>query len=315
MKKLLFIFTLFFGFNLMAENIQYVELDNGYKVWTKRVGHGPIKVLTLHGGPGVSHEYLEDSFKNRFPEDEFEVIFYAQLGSFNSDQPDDLSLWAVDRFREEVEKVRKALELDQFYIFGQSWGGMLAIEYALKYQQHLRGLILSNTPGSIQSYETYINQLRLQLPTETQEQLRSYEEKKDFSNPDYQKLMIEEVYSRHVCRLNPWPEALALTFQHMNEKVYLTMQGPNEFIISGNFKNWNRWDDFPKISVPTLVISGRHDTINPADSIKMAGLIPQGKAKICENGSHLSLYDDADNYFSAMLEFLRVSTHPLQSFQ
>lgn len=307
MKKIVFIFALFFGINLMAENIQYVELDNGYKVWTKRVGHGPIKVLTLHGGPGVSHEYLEESFKSRFPENEFEIIYYAQLGSYNSDQPDDLALWTVDRFREEVEQVRKALRLDQFYLYGHSWGGMLAIEYALKYQQSLKGLILSNTPASIQSYETYINELRLGLPPNVQTLLKSYEENSDFSNPSYQKLMLEEVYSRHLCRLQPWPEGLIQGFQHLNEKVYMTMQGPNEFIILGNFKNWNRWDDFPKISVPTLVISGGYDTINPADTLKIAGLIPNGKAKICENGSHLALYDDADNYFSAVLEFLRSS--------
>ncbi len=305
MKKLICIFTLFFGVNMMADTVQYVELESGYKVWTKRVGHGPIKVLTLHGGPGCSHEYLEDSFDGYFPPDEFEIIYYAQLGSYNSDQPDDVSLWTVDRFREEVEEVRRALQLENFYLYGQSWGGMLAIEYALKYQSHLKGLILSNTPASIDSFEAYINDLRLQLPEDAQKQLKTFEDQKDFANPDYQKLMIEEVYSRYICRLQPWPEALAMTFQHLNEKVYLMMQGPNEFTITGNFKNWDRWKDLPQIKVPALVISGRYDTINPADTIKIAELIPLGEAKICEKGSHLSLYDDRENYFKALLEYLR----------
>ena len=305
MHKLLIILSFFFAIHLSADTTEYIKLDNGYKVWTKRVGHGPIKVLTLHGGPGCSHEYLEESFKHFFPPDEFEVIYYAQLGSYHSDQPDDLSLWTALRFREEVEQVRKALKLEDFYLYGHSWGGMLAIEYALEYQNHLKGLILSNTPGSIDSYLTYINQLRNALPLEIQNELSGYEEEQDYFNPGYQKLMLEEIYSRHLCRLQPWPEAITATFQHLNETVYLTMQGPSEFVITGNFKDWDRWNDFSKITVPTLVISGRYDTINPADTHKIAALIPQGTAKICENGSHLALYDDEEAYFKAVIDFLR----------
>lgn len=305
MKFLGILVSLLIPFTVSAHTVQYVEVGNDFKVWTKRVGHGPIKILTLHGGPGVSCEYLEDSFTKYFPPDQYEIIYYAQLGSLNSDQPDDPSLWKIERFREEVETVRKALKLENFYLYGQSWGGMLAIEYALKYQHHLKGLILSNTPGSIASYETYIQTLRSKLPTQVQNQLQAYEKNSDFSNPKYQQLMTDEVYSRHICRLKPWPNALQQTFQHMNEKVYLTMQGPNEFLITGNFKNWDRWKDFPQIEIPTLVISGRYDTINPDDTIKIAKLMPKGTSKICEKGSHLSLYDDADPYFGSLREFLR----------
>jgi len=305
MKKIVFFFALFFGVTMIADTVQYVKLDNGYKVWTKRVGHGPTKILTLHGGPGCCHDYIENSFQKVFSPDEFEIVYYDQLGSFLSDQPDDASLWTVERFCEEVEQVRKALQLDDFYLYGHSWGGMLAIEYALKYQHHLQGMILSNTPGSIKSYEVYIRELRSKLPVEVQQQMIWYEKENDFLNPEYQKLMLEKVYSVHLCRLNPWPDDLMLSFQRLNEQPYHTMQGPNEFVITGNFKDWDHWSDFSSIRVPTLVISGRHDTINPADTAKIASLIPNSSFKVCENGSHSSMYDDAENYFNALFDFLQ----------
>ncbi len=305
MKQIVRCLILFWGLTAMADTIEYVQLDNGYKVWTKRVGHGPIKILTLHGGPGCSDEYIEAAFEKVFSPEEFEIIYYDQLGSFRSDQPDDLSLWTVERFREEVELVRRALNLTDFYLYGQSWGGMLAIEYALKYQRHLKGLILSNSPGSIASYEVYIQQLYSELPLEIQHQMQTYEENKEYTHPAYQKLLFDHFYSRHICRLQPWPEGAASAFDHINLAVYHTMGGPSEMTILGNYRNWDRWDDLSKIKVPTLVISGRYDTINPADTLKIAALIPNATPKICENGSHLALYDDPDAYFKAIFAFLR----------
>ena len=285
------------------DGAEFIQLDNGYRVWTKRIGHGPIKILTLHGGPGCTHEYFE-CLEDFFPKDRFQIIYYDQLGSHYSDQPDDPSLWTVDRFREEVEQVRKSLGLENFYLYGQSWGGLLAIEYALKYQAHLKGVILSNITGSVESYVTYLNQLRSQLPESVQNRLRFYEEKGDFQNPEYEKVMLEEVYSRYLCRLQPWPEPLLRSFGHLNTKVYQTIQGPNEFVVMGNFKDWNRWNDLSKITIPTLLISGRYDTMNPQDVQKMGLLIPHSKVKICENGSHCAMYDDQENYFQAIHAFL-----------
>lgn len=305
MRLILSFITFVLGATAMANSVQIIGLDNGYKVWTKRVGHGPIKILTLHGGPGCCHDYIENAFQKVFSPEEFEIVYYDQLGSYFSDQPNDSSLWTVERFREEVEQVRKALELDHFYLYGQSWGGMLAIEYDLKYPQYLKGLILSNTPGSLKSYEAYLGELRLKLPEEVQQQMRHYESEGDFSHPEYQRLVFERVYSLHICRLNPWPDALMLSFERLNEQPYHTMQGPNEFIITGNFKNWDRWSDLSLIHVPTLVISGRYDTINPADTAKIASLIPNASFKVCENGSHLSMYDDSESYFSALFDFFQ----------
>lgn len=285
------------------EGAEFVQLDNGYRVWTKRVGHGPIKILTLHGGPGCTHEYFE-CFEDFFPKDKYQIIFYDQLGSYYSDQPEETSLWTVERFREEVEQVRQALGLENFYLYGQSWGGLLAIEYALKYQHHLKGVILSNITGSVESYEKYINQLRDNFPTDIQERLKFYEDKEDYLNPEYEKIMFEEVYSRHLCRINPWPESLKRMFSHLNAQVYQTIQGPNEFIMTGNFKNWNRWNDLKNITIPALMICGRFDTMSPQDNEKMGELIPDSCVKICENGSHCTMFDDQQVYFESLHQFL-----------
>lgn len=288
---------------MMKEKVEFVRLHNGYRVWTKRVGHGPIKILTLHGGPGFTHEYLE-CLEPYFPKDRFQIILYDQLGSYYSDQPDDPSLWTLERFLEEVEEVRKALELDDFYLYGQSWGAMLSIEYALKYQKHLRGVILSNITASIDSYVLYLDQLRSKLPLSVQKALRFFEEREEMLKPEYEKIMFDEVYTRHLCRLKEWPEPFLRSFSHMNKQVYMTMQGPNEFVVTGNLKNWNRWKDLPNITVPTLVICGRYDTMNPADNEKMAELIPNATLKICEQGSHGALFDDQESYMSALEAFI-----------
>lgn len=284
--------------------IELVKLENGYNVWTKRVGTGPIKILLLHGGPGCTHEYFE-CFEDFFPKDQFQLIYYDQLGSHYSDQPDDPSLWTLDRFCSEVEEVRKALKLENFYLCGQSWGGLLAIEYALKYQKHLKGLILSNITASVASYESYLDELRKQLPKEVQEDLAKFEKDSDFANAEYEKIMFEKVYTKYLCRLETWPEPLLRTFRHLNKQVYNTIQGPNEFIVVGNFKGWDRWKEISQIKTPTLLISGRFDTMNPKDIEKMGTLIPHSKVKICEKGSHLSMYDDQETYFKELHHFLK----------
>lgn len=289
--------------NKKNEGSEFVRLKNGYRVWTKRFGHGPIKILTLHGGPGCTHEYFE-CFEEFFPKDKYQIIFYDQLGSHYSDQPEDTSLWTVERFCEEVEEVRRALCLENFYLYGQSWGGLLAIEYSLKYQQHLKGVILSNITGSVDSYITYLNELRKKLPQDVQDRLKFYEDRNDFLNPEYEKIMFEEVYSRHLCMLKPWPESLSRTFAHLNAKVYQTIQGPNEFVVTGNFKNWNRWPDLKNITIPTLIICGRFDTMSPKDIEKMGTLIPNSWVKICENGSHCTMFDDAEIYFQTLHRFI-----------
>ncbi len=280
-----------------------VPISGGFHVWTRRVGNSKTKMLVLHGGPGANHEYME-IFANELPEHGIEVHMYDQLGSYYSDQPNDTNLWNVERFREEVEEVRKYLGLEQFFLCGQSWGGMLAIEYALKYQHSLKGLIISNMTASIPNYVKHINTLRDQLPTELVSTMKRYEAANQFEDPEYLALVNEHLYNKHICRLNPWPEAVVRGFAHINPAVYNTMQGPNEFIVTGTFKDWDRWSDLHQIKVPTLLVVGRHDSMAVEDIEEMGHRIPDSRVHICENGSHLSMWDDTESYFGSIRQFV-----------
>jgi len=283
--------------------IQMVSVDGRYRVWTKRRGSGPIRMLTLHGGPGCTHEYFE-CFEDFLPQRGLEFFYYDQLGSAYSDQPDDPGLWTVERFREEVEQVRAALGLEDFYLYGHSWGGLLAIEYALEYQQHLKGLIVSNMVASIPSYVSSITELRRQLPREVLEVLEKYEAAGDYDAPEYTEILFEHVYSKHICRVSPWPEPLLRMFRHMNGQVYNTMQGPNEFVVTGNFKDLDRWHDLHRITVPTLLLGARFDTMCQTDIERMGQLMPASRVSICDQGSHCAMYDDQEAYFRHLLQFV-----------
>ena len=284
--------------------VKKIQIDGKYNVWTKKIGDSATKMLTLHGGPGVTHEYLE-CFEDFLPQAGIEFYYYDQLGSAYSDQPKDKSLWTVDRFREEVEQVRVSLGLNNFYLYGSSWGGMLGIEYGLKYQQHLKALILSNMTASIASYVKYINELRRKFPPEIIEILEKYEAKEEYDAPEYQEVLFNQLYSKHICRISPWPEPVQRTFRHLNTEVYHTMQGPNEFVVIGTFKDWDRWNEIQNIKVPTLLIVGRHDTMRVEDIQRMGELIPNSRVVVCENGSHLSMYDDQETYFRELIKFIK----------
>jgi proline iminopeptidase len=279
-----------------------IAVDGGkYNVWTKRIGSGPVKLLTLHGGPGFPHDYLEP-FEDFLPKG-VELYYYDQLGVGNSDQPTDASLWTVSRYTEEVEEVRRGLGIDKMVLYGSSWGGMLAIEYALAHPEHIEALIISDMTASAASYVKYANELRAQLPEEDQKILAKYEATGDYENPEYQQVMFGKIYAEHLVRINPWPEPVARSFKKFNPQIYNTMQGPNEFVVTGNFKDWDRWNDLAKIKVPTLLIAGKHGTMRPDDIRRMGKLIPNSRVVITE-GSHLEMYDAQDEYFQAINRFL-----------
>ncbi|MGB3181039.1 MAG: proline iminopeptidase-family hydrolase [Cyclobacteriaceae bacterium] len=283
-----------------------------FKVWTKRVGNNPtMKVLLLHGGPGATHE-LYECFDGWMPKEGIEYIYYDQLGSYYSDQPSDTSLWTTERFVEEVEQVRKALDLDKdnFYLLGQSWGGILAMEYALKYQDNLKGLVISNMMASIPEYNTYAHDvLAPQLPADVRAEVQEIEANGDFGNPRYNELLMEHHYTAHVLRspLEEWPESVNRCFAHLNPEVYIYMQGYSEFGITGDatLSDWNRKDDLSQITVPTLVIGSEYDTMDPKHMEWMAGEVENGRYLYCPEGSHLSQYDDQKTYFSGLIDFIR----------
>jgi proline iminopeptidase len=281
-----------------------IDIGGGHHVWTKKVGDSPIKVLLLHGGPGADHAYFE-CFEDFLLPNGIEFYYYDQLDSTNSDKPGDPRLWTVERFRDEVEAVRAGLGLEWFFLYGHSWGGMLAIEYALAYPQHLRGLVISNMTASVRSAQQHLAQLRASLPQAVIAALDRYENAGEYESPEYQRLMFEQVYHRYLCRLEEWPEPLLRGFSGLNQKVYNYLQGPNEFVITGAFRNWDRWADLPRIHTPTLVMGARYDEMPPDDLRKMAEVLPNGRAWISDKGSHMSMYDDQIPHFRALLTFLK----------
>jgi proline iminopeptidase len=279
-------------------------MDGRFKVWTKKMGSGPLKVLILHGGPGFTHQYLE-AMESFLPEAGIEMYYYDQLGCGNSDIPDDLSLWDTARYVEEVETVRQALGLEDFVLFGQSWGGMLSIEYALKYQHHLRGLVISNMTAGIQAYLRHVKKIAQLLDPGTLSTLNALEAAQDYDSPEYQRIMMEELYPIAICRCKPWPEPVSRAFRDANLSIYNHMQGKSEFVVTGTFKDWERWDDLHKIAVRTLTLGAKHDTMDPDDLVRMASLMPNAISAICPNGSHLAMWDDQEVYFNHLLSFLR----------
>ena len=290
-----------------------VETEKGtFNVWTKRVGNNPdIKVLLLHGGPGATHEIFE-SFDSYFPKAGIEYYYYDQLGSHYSDQPMDSTLWTIEHFAEEVEQVRQALSLDSnnFYILGNSWGGILGMEYALKYQDNMKALLISNMVSSIPEYNKYANEvLGPQLPPEVLKEVKELEAAGDYLNPRYSELLMEHYYTEHILRmpLEEWPNPVMRAFEHLNYDLYLHMQGPSEFGIVGDavLKDWDRSGDLDKIKIPTLSIGAEYDTMDPDHMEWMAGQFPKGRYLHCPKGSHLAYYDDQEVYFKGVIDFIK----------
>jgi proline iminopeptidase len=283
-----------------------------FKVWTKRIGNNPaLRVLLLHGGPGATHEYLE-AFDGYFPGAGVEYYYYDQLGSAYSDQPDEDSLWELDRFVDEVEQVRRALglERDSFVLYGQSWGGILAIEYALAHPDSLKGLVISNMMADVPAYGAYAQDvLKPAMDQVALKEIEALESAGEIEDPRYMELLYEHYYVQHILRMPPqdWPNPVQRAFAAINPAIYVSMQGPSELGISDDAKlaRWSRFDDLSSIEVPALVIGARYDTMDPAHLEKMADHLPLGRYLHCPEGSHLAMYDDQRTYFSGLLGFLR----------
>lgn len=278
-----------------------------FKVWTKRFGNNPkIKILLLHGGPAMTHEYME-CFETFFQREGFEFYEYDQLGSYYSDQPKDSSLWTIERFVEEVEQVRKAIGADNsnFYVLGNSWGGILAMEYVLKYQKNLKGLLVANMVASAPEYGKYAEEvLAKQMKPEILTEIRALEAKKDFSNPRYMELLIPNFYNKHLCRLKEWPDGLNRASKHINGDIYTLMQGPSEFGISGRLAKWDIKNRLHEITIPTLMIGARYDTMDPKAMEEQSKLVKKGRYLYCPNGSHLAMWDDQQIFMKGVIQFI-----------
>lgn len=282
--------------------------DGDFKVWTKRFGNNPkIKILLLHGGPAMTHEYME-CFETFFQSQGFEFYEYDQLGSYYSDQPTDSNLWTTSRFVEEVEQVRQAIGAGStnFYVLGHSWGGIIAMEYALKYQRHLKGLLVSNMMASGPEYGKYADEvLAKQMKPEVLSEIKALEANKDFDNPRYMELLIPNYYHEHLCRLKEWPDGLNRSMKHVNGEIYILMNGPSEFGISGRLAIWDIKNRLKEIKVPTLMIGARYDTMDPKVMEEQSRMVQHGIYLYCPNGSHLSMWDDQKIYMDGVIKFIK----------
>ena len=298
---------------IQTGGIKMVDISTpkgNFKVWTKRIGNNDgIKVLLLNGGPGATHEYFE-CMESFFPAANIEFIYYDQLGCGNSQDPKDTSMWDLPRYVEEVEQVRTALQLnkDNFYLLGHSWGGILAMQYALKYQANLKGLIISNMMSSCPAYGKYAREvLAPQFDKNILDSIRTIEANNDFANPKYMELLMPNFYAKHILRIpvNNWPEPVTRSFAKMNNSLYVTMQGPSEFGVSGKLLNWDVSKQLPELRIPTLTIGGTHDTMDPEHMKWMSTQVQKGRFLLCEKGSHMSMYDDQQTYMKGLISFLK----------
>jgi proline iminopeptidase len=279
-----------------------------FKVWTKRFGNNPrIKILLLHGGPAMTHEYME-CFESFFPKEGFEFYEYDQLGSYYSDQPKDSSLWTTERFVEEVEQVRQAIGADStnFYLLGNSWGGILAMEYALKYQVNIKGLIIANMVASAPEYGKYAAEvLAKQMDPKVLAEIRAIEAKADFANSRYMELLIPNFYHEHLCRLKEWPDGFNRSMKHANGEIYTMMQGPSEFGIAGRLASWDIKNRLNELKIPTLMIGAKYDTMDPRAMEEQSKLVQKGRYLYCPNGSHLSMWDDQQVFMNGVIKFIK----------
>ena len=293
-----------------TEGVRMIPIETSagtYKVWTKKVGdHPTVKVLLLHGGPAMTTEYME-SFGDYLPQEGYEMYYYHQLGSHLSDQPNNDDLWTLDRFVEEVEQVRKALGLtkDNCYLIGNSWGTILGLQYALKYQDNIKALVAGNMQASFPAYAAYNAKLRSQMRPSLIDSLKAFEDKEDYHNEEYLKIVVEEYYRKHICRMDPFPDGFQRAMDHVNGHIYELMQGPSEFVPGGRLANWDIMDELKNIHIPTLMIGAAYDTMDPDAMKEMAGLVQNGRYLHCPNGSHLAMWDDQEHFFPGVLQFIK----------
>jgi len=289
-----------------------LKLLDGYRIWYRRVGTGTgTPLLVLHGGPGAGHDYLEplEVLATERP-----VIFYDQLGCGRSEKPDDPSLWRVERFVREVDEVRRGLGLDEIHLLGQSWGGWLAIEYMLGQPAGVVSLILANTSASTAQFVAEAAKLKAALPADLPATLARGEATGDFHSPEYTAAVME-FYRRHVCRLPEWPPCVMRTVENLDgNQVYETMNGPNEFMVVGNLKGWDRSDRIREISVPCLILVGRHDEIPPVCSETLHAGIPRSQLVVFEASSHMPHLEEPERYLQVVTEFfVAVAGRPFAS--
>jgi L-proline amide hydrolase len=287
----------------------YADFD-GHRTWYRVDGElradGPAPLVTLHGGPGATHDYLLSL--TDLAREGRAVVFYDQLGNGNSTHLPDrgADFWTVELFVRELANLLEHLGIaDRYHVLGQSWGGFLAQEHALTQPRGLQSLVLSNTAASFPGFVREANTLRAELPPDVEATLRRHEEAGTTDDPAYMEACMV-FYKRHVCRLDEWPEEIERAFGAIetDPTVYHTMNGPSEFHVIGSIRDWQSEDRIAEIGVPTLVISGRYDEATPALQETLVKAIAQTEQVILEQSSHMPFWEERKAYMDAVGDFL-----------
>lgn len=294
----------------MRTGTKIITLDNGYHLWTNTQGKGDIHLLALHGGPGGEHEYWEDAAQQLKKQGlNVQVTMYDQLGSWYSDSPDfsdpqvRKDILNYDYFLDEVDEVRDKLGLDNFYLIGQSWGGLLVQEYAAKYGKHLKGAIISSMVDRIDDYTKHLNQVRDKaLSPDQVAYMKECEAKGDYDNDKYQ-AYVDILNKGYIDRKQP--SKLDHLISVTNTDIYGAFQGDNEFVVTGKLAEWNFTDHLKDIKVPTLVTFGEHETMPVETGKRMAEMIPNAQFVSTPNGGHHHMIDNPDVYYDHLATFIR----------
>jgi proline iminopeptidase len=279
------------------------ETVRGYRLFWRSVGDpGPAgTVVTLHGGPGMTHDYLLPFVD--LAQHGYRVVFYDQLGCGRSDLARDVSEYSVDRDVSDLESLRQTLGLGRVHLLGSSYGGLLAIAYALAHPEPLKSLVsvsgLANVPLTVREMQ----RLKRELPAPFLEVLEQHEARGEYQHPDYL-AAVREYYRRHLCRLWPWPEPLAYSLDHISPPKYGTMNGPNEFTITGTIRDFDVTDRLREIRVPTLVTTGKYDEVTPTVARSIHEHIPGSELRLFEESSHTAFWEERSRYLSVLGEFL-----------
>jgi len=285
----------------------YIHVTGG-NIWYQTVKFGignNTPLLTLHGGPGTPHDYLEPLA--RIANDR-QIIFYDQLGCGKSERPDNIELWQRRRFLEELDQVRTALNLTSFHLFGHSWGSMLAIDYATMKPRGLKSLILASPALSIPQWIHDTERYRNELPTKIQKILKKHEVNRTTDSDEYQHAAMK-FYQRHLCRIHPWPKALQRAIAKEGATVYETMWGPSEFFVTGNLLNYDCTSQLEKINIPTLLTCGQFDEATPETTAWYQSLIPNSELAVFKQSAHMAHLEEVEQYSQTIVGFLRQAEH------
>jgi proline iminopeptidase len=272
----------------------------GHNLFYREFGRGET-VLCLHGGPGATHDYMLPLAD--LADDGYRVVFYDQLGCGRSDVPKDIRLFTVERYVEEVEAFRREMKLGRVHVVGSSWGGMLGIAYALKYQRRMKSLVTVGGLHSVPMASREMEKMKGSLPPDVRRILDEHESRGEYDDPEYMKA-VDVFYRRHLCRLEKFPEELNYTLQHISRPVYGTMNGPNEFTIVGNIRYWDVTDELHRIRVPTLIVHGRYDEISQRFVMEIHRRVKGSRLVVFNCSSHLPFWEEREKFMAVVREFL-----------